>query len=64
MSDTTVAKPPDLDDAETAWDAMKLSPARTGLPMALWITGNEYWPHAKGTRYARWRWSSGSNSRL
>ena len=24
---------------------MKLPPARTGLPMAVWITANEGWPH-------------------
>jgi hypothetical protein len=43
MSETAVEKLPDFDDAEAAWGAMKLVPACTGLPMAVWITPNEGW---------------------
>jgi hypothetical protein len=35
----------DFDDAEAAWGAMKLRPERTGLPMAVWITPNDGYPH-------------------
>jgi hypothetical protein len=45
MSAPAVEKLPDLDDREAAWGAMKLRPDRTGLPMAVWITPNDGYPH-------------------
>src|ERR1700755_2576265 len=34
-----------INDAEESYLYMKLSPALTGLPMAIWITPNEGYPH-------------------
>jgi hypothetical protein len=45
MTDKATEQLPDFDDADAAWGAMKLPPDRTGLPMAVWITANEGWPH-------------------
>ncbi len=53
MSETAVEKLPDFDDAESAWGAIKLPPARTGLPMAVWITANEGWPHDVRVKLSR-----------
>jgi hypothetical protein len=35
----------DLDDLREDWGAMKLTPAQTGLPMAVWITENAGYRH-------------------
>jgi hypothetical protein len=34
-----------LHDLTEDWAAVKLLPARTGLPMAVWITENQGYPH-------------------
>lgn len=34
-----------LDALAEDWAAMKLRPSRTGLPMAVWITENQGYPH-------------------
>lgn len=44
-----------LDDLPEDWPALRLIPRRTGLPRAVWITGNQGYPHdvrAKVSGYA------------
>ncbi len=36
---------PDLDDDEAGWGMTKVSPRRSGLPMAVWVTPNDGYPH-------------------
>jgi hypothetical protein len=58
-------------DAETnpldeAWLYMKLIPERTGLPMAIWITPNEDYPHGPRVKVSRihggrGRWSDAAS---
>jgi hypothetical protein len=62
MSETETGTLPSFDDAEAAWGAMKLLPARTGLPMPVWITANEGWPHDVRVRVARTHGARGRRS--
>jgi hypothetical protein len=36
---------PDLDDDEAGWGMTKVSPHRSGLPMAVWVTPDDGYPH-------------------
>jgi hypothetical protein len=56
-------KPPDLDDRDAAWGAMTLPPARTGLPMAVWITPNDGYPRDVRIKVSRLHGGGGSWTR-
>ena len=54
---------PDLDDDEAGWGMTKVSPRRSGLPMAVWVTPNDGYPHDVRIKVAtihggRWSWRS------
>ena len=53
----------DLDDANAAWGAMKLRPERTGLPMAVWITPNDGYPHDARVKVSKLYGGGGSWTR-
>jgi hypothetical protein len=49
-----------LDDPTEDWAAVKLSPHRTGLPRAVWITENQGYPHDVRVKVSRVRSGRGT----
>jgi hypothetical protein len=41
----THGRRPDAELSDEGWSMAKLSPAETGLPMAVWVTENDGYPH-------------------